>query len=825
MQAGISGYVQHVLYRPADGTLTNLSTCSAGITADQTSLSGVHSSRLGAGFPSSVVVHNSGSTAAAPRLGIYNALDGTKLGVTNFSAIAPGGQLNVSVQAIEASANITPSADVLHYVIKLEGTMTGFLQHLVTNVQAGVVTDMTTACALDGVAAAAALPTVRGAAVFSTAQPSSQSFLRFFNTGAASGTVTVALNDGTSGQTLGQWTSPSLPAGAEQQFSIGAIEAGTGQAFTKPNYYGVRVQSGINGYFQHVLWRAADGTLTNLSTCGAGVTANSRKLSGVHSSLLGDAYPSTIVVNNTGATAGRVTLGVYDARDGGKRGTYSTPVIPAGAQVLLSVTALESSVGAPTTGMYHYVIEAEAPFTGFLQHLVNNTKAGVTTDMTTSCAMGLEAGTTPLIFTSSAAVGVDLPCQPGQTAMQGFLLVCSSAGRFRYALAEDMPARPTGGYTERPSWYPPLRNIFLTNSPPSCPASGRITLTNMLVPVDQLTLSLPQGAMIGDHVTPIDHAYLAIKALDIPQASRTEADYIPVYAPADGEIIEISSLGAANTNRVVIAHGCETYSIIMVLNRLSGVLASYQAELLATGRVSTKIAVLAGQKIGEQRDNPLDYSLHDGAKWLSGYVAPFSYAEGEAWKPYTVDPLPYFTPVLADAVQAVMRRTEAPRWGKIDLDIAGTASGNWFLAGTVGYSGQSESLFRTSTSNIPGGTVAGKNNVAWSHLSITPHWITPSQWVFSIGWWRDEKGDPMQWKIELSAGKPAPSALTADSGTVVYRLRQLSGFTDTSDNTAIGGIVAIKVNADETLTIEPKPGVEDPASFTGFSAAKRSYRR
>ena len=140
---------------------------------------------------------------------------------------------------------------------------------------------MTTACTLDGVASATAQSTLRTGAVFSTAQSASQSFLRFFNAGTTAGTVKVTLNDQTSGAALGEWTSPSIPLASEQQFPIGTIEAGTGQTFTKPNYYGVRVQPGIAGYFQHVLWRATDGTLTNLSTCAADETLTIEPVPGV----------------------------------------------------------------------------------------------------------------------------------------------------------------------------------------------------------------------------------------------------------------------------------------------------------------------------------------------------------------------------------------------------------------------------------------------------------------------------------------------------------------------------------------------------------------
>ncbi len=57
------------------------------------------------------------------------------------------------------------------------------------------------------------LPTLRFGPVFSSAQATSQSFIRVINTGATAGTATVKLSDYTSGAFLGQWTSPSIPAG------------------------------------------------------------------------------------------------------------------------------------------------------------------------------------------------------------------------------------------------------------------------------------------------------------------------------------------------------------------------------------------------------------------------------------------------------------------------------------------------------------------------------------------------------------------------------------------------------------------------------------
>jgi hypothetical protein len=439
------------------------------------------------------------------------------------------------------------------------------------------------------------------------------------------------------------------------------------------------------------------------------------------------------------------------------------------------------------------------------------------------------------------AIAFGAPCVRGQYALRGYLLVCSDTGTFRYALADDVPPAPAAGYVKRPEWYPPLADSYRSVNPPKCPLLGHVTFTSPIVRLDDLLRTVPQGGMIGDHVTPIDHGYIGVKPLTIPLAARTERDYVPIYSPADGEVIEISLLGIPTSIRIVIANGCDTYSVFMVVNRLSGALGYLQDDLLKTGRLTPNIHLLAGEEFGEQRDNPIDFAVQDGATWLPGFVAPFSYAEGEAPKPYTVDPWPYFAPDLEEAFQASLQRIVSPRWGRIDQDVPGTAAGNWFLDGTVGYSGRSVEAFRSATTTLSGGSVEGKNTYAWSHLAIARHWVQPAKWIFSIGWWKDERGDPGQWLIEVRAGQPEPSELTPDSGVVVYRLQHMgTSVPPTNDQSrdkvpmpinydvvpfGTAGLVAVQVNVDATLMIELRPEAQDPASFVGFSAAKRTYRR
>ncbi len=390
IKSGLTGYIQHVLYRPDTGTLTNLSTCDAAVASYPKELSGVHTNLITQyGFPSTVVINNTGSTAATANLGIYDARDGVKLG-TYSALIEANGEARPTTQALESALPTVPKGDQNYFIVKLENGYNGFLQHLVTSTQAGVVSDMSTVCALNSPAPTQIPTTLRQSIMYSTAGLQQQSFVRFFNNGSNAGVVRATFYDYVTGLQRGQWTSPSIVVGQDLQYFIGEIEKEANITGTKPAAYTMSVTSDITGYFQHVLYRPADGTLTNLSTCSAGVTADPRKLGEVHSSLLEQyGLPSSIVVRNTDTNANAgIDLGIYDARDGTKITTYRTAAIPANAAIIIRMSDIEKEKNkTPTGGLIHYVVKVESTFTGFLQHLLDNLQAGITTDMTTMCAL------------------------------------------------------------------------------------------------------------------------------------------------------------------------------------------------------------------------------------------------------------------------------------------------------------------------------------------------------------------------------------------------------------------------------------------------------
>ena len=239
----------------------------------------------------------------------------------------------------------------------------------------------------------ATLPTtgLKVGSVISTASTASQSFLRFYNSSTVAATVSVTLSDYATGTPLAQWTSPQIAPGSSPQFAISTIEAAATPSFNKPAYYSLAIQSGFTGSFQHVLWRITDGSLTNLSTCDALPTTRTTLIN-VHSSLLQSGYPSQVVVFNTGTVTANASLGIYDAATGTRIGSYAANGVPANGQVMITITNLENSAGISPNGRYHYNIKIENAFPGYLQHLVNNQQAGVTTDMTTVCPLVRSTG-------------------------------------------------------------------------------------------------------------------------------------------------------------------------------------------------------------------------------------------------------------------------------------------------------------------------------------------------------------------------------------------------------------------------------------------------
>ena len=199
VEPDFAGTVQHVSSR--GGALANLSTCDAGVTGDPIHLAQVQASStivVAQSVRGNDAVNEGNHDAGAVTLGVFDAGDGRRLGAFTTPVIPRNGQLMIAGSEIERGLSTRAPA----YDIAVESAFSGYLQHLVT--AAGVVADMTTACAF-----AAPAPTfgtnalIQPGPVFASAA-GGQSYLRFFNTGTAAGTVNVTLASTATGALLGQ---------------------------------------------------------------------------------------------------------------------------------------------------------------------------------------------------------------------------------------------------------------------------------------------------------------------------------------------------------------------------------------------------------------------------------------------------------------------------------------------------------------------------------------------------------------------------------------------------------------------------------------------
>ena len=215
-----------------------------------------------------------------------------------------------------------------------------------------------------------------------------------------------------------------------------------------------------------------------------------------------------------------------------------------------------------------------------------------------------------------------------------------------------------------------------------------------------------------------------------------------------------------------------------------------------------------------------DFSVHDYEVTLPGFLLPERYT-GEAWKVHTMDPFDYYDEPLRSKLIAKSTRKVEPFGGKIDYDIDGRLSGNWFLDGTVDYSG-----------NVPAGT-----HEYWSgHLAIAYDPIDPAQVRISIG--ADVGIDTDICRVcngvyAVRGNAPDPAGVGPDDGVVSY---VLVGMVHADQGTGTSlfrsrtlpvesqvlGTLLVQLMDDRTLRFEVFPG---QASAPGFTDAASIYRR
>ena len=337
--------------------------------------------------------------------------------------------------------------------------------------------------------------------------------------------------------------------------------------------------------------------------------------------------------------------------------------------------------------------------------------------------------------------------------------------------------------------------------------------------VEDVGLVLPMGAMIGDHVTPIDHMYFQ------PTVFRSAPDTYPVYANADGIIEEISSEPLWGENRyrkyrLVIRHTCDFYSIYNLLTSLSPEIEAVTGPISPGGYYAKPIPVKQGELIGRIGGQTLDLSVNYDEVSL-GFIVPEHY-EAESWKIHTVDPFDYLEEPDKSRLLAKNLRQADPRGGKIDYDIDGRLAGNWFVMGTGGY----RSLNDSSTTS-------------WkTHAAFAYDPIDPTQVIISLGSFpavaqsstlNERDWDLMQFSVKGNA--PDPKDVSVAAGLVKYELVETSYVHGNSNRywnrmdyandirakgeSEVKGVLLVQLVSDRELNLEIFPA-KTASQVTGF---------
>lgn len=361
----------------------------------------------------------------------------------------------------------------------------------------------------------------------------------------------------------------------------------------------------------------------------------------------------------------------------------------------------------------------------------------------------------------------------------------------------------------------------------SCSGMGAVPLTASPMNPEDVGVVIPMGAMIWNHVTPIDHMYFQ------PTVFHSPPDTYGVYADADGIIdgIGVEPLSAENQGvkiRLTIRHTCDFYSIYNLLTSLSPRLQDIAGDLKPGEYYQKPIPVKAGELLGKIGGQTLDLSVNYDAITLPGFLVPEHYA-GEDWKLHTVDPFDYFVEPFKSQLLAKNLRRVAPPGGKIDYDIDGKLVGTWFVEGSGGY---------------PAGYVP---DVWKNHVSFAYDHIDPTHIIVSLGNYSDvatatglaasQNGFMLQYGVKGNA--PDPKDVSVSSGVVEYELvnsdylrsngQSWDRMSFASDLVAVNqnqvqGVVFVQLISDRKLKLEIFPGKTD-ADVSGFTVNAKVYER
>lgn len=293
----------------------------------------------------------------------------------------------------------------------------------------------------------------------------------------------------------------------------------------------------------------------------------------------------------------------------------------------------------------------------------------------------------------------------------------------------------TPGTSETSSVTPTAASSLSPASLDPDPGPG-LHFTVSPIEISSLIYITSLGAMAPwGHTLPTDHAYFYHHSGNQPYAP------VPVYAPAAGRIESISN------GRIDV--------------RVDSIFLYWIGPLALADGIAVGARVEAGTLLGHHSTFPaFDFSVLRSTLRLN-FVNPLRYGRDTL----TADgPVQYFDEPLRSAIAAKVLRTGGELDGRIDYDVDGTLSGNWFAEDLpVAESGRGGEMF-----------------YGIRKLAFARDVFSPQQQRVSIG------GLGLTGLYGVPADAPDFASVTPASGTLTYRLTAIGAPQSAPSNFQVG---------------------------------------
>lgn len=200
---------------------------------------------------------------------------------------------------------------------------------------------------------------------------------------------------------------------------------------------------------------------------------------------------------------------------------------------------------------------------------------------------------------------------------------------------------------------------------PTDPGPGALVFRASLIDTALILMITPLGNLNPPgHSLPTDHIYFRVADPNLgqtPAARRTA-----FFAPADGIV------------RDVIAHS--PLPDVKVMIRATSTIVYYVDHLIPDVPLARGTRITAGQRLGMTGSVfDIDLGVINDELTLTGFVNPARYGEAV----HTDAPLRYYAEPLRSQLYAKVQRIGPDLDGRIDYDIPGRLSGNWFTSDSI----------------------------------------------------------------------------------------------------------------------------------------------